>query len=73
MILIRVQLSFTVGKHACLPPPFLNQYILTLPIKTPVSMRLHVQRLMTHDKEMNDQIFNVGIELNMRDIARNAM
>jgi hypothetical protein len=42
-----------------------------LPIKTPGSMPLHVQKEMTHCSEVNDQIFN--IDMNVRDVARNIM
>jgi spore coat protein CotF len=36
-------------------------------------MSLHVPKEMTHYNEMNDQIVNIDIDMNMRDIARNAM
>jgi hypothetical protein len=34
-----------------------------LPIKTPDSMRLHVQKQITHCSEMNDQIFNIDMNI----------
>jgi hypothetical protein len=46
-----------------------NRYILTLPIKTPGSMPLHGQKEITHYNAMNDQIFN--IDMNMGEIERN--
>jgi hypothetical protein len=43
----------------------LNQYILTFPVKTSGSMRLHVQKQIIHYNEMNDQIFNIDIDMNI--------
>jgi hypothetical protein len=40
-----------------------------LPMKTPGTMPLHVQKEMTRISEMNDKIF--GLQLNVRDISRN--
>jgi hypothetical protein len=61
----------SIGEYTRLLPPSLNRYILTLPIKTPSSIPLHIQIEITHHSEMNDKIFN--IDANMWDIARNVI
>jgi hypothetical protein len=57
------RISFS--NYTCLLQPFLNRYILTLPIKTPGLMSLHGQKEIIHYNEMNDQIFNIDIDLNI--------
>jgi hypothetical protein len=72
-MLIHPQLSFSISKYTYLLPPFLSRYSLTWPIKTPGSMPLDIPKEITDYNEMNNQILNVGIELNMWDIARNVI
>jgi hypothetical protein len=55
------------------PSPFSNRYILMLPMKTPGRMSSHIQDEMTHCNEMNNKIFNIDIDMNMRDITINVM
>jgi hypothetical protein len=44
-----------------------------LPIKTPGTMPLHVQKEVTHYNEINDKIFDLYIDINMWDIVRNVI
>jgi hypothetical protein len=41
----------------------LNRYILTLPIKTSGSMRLHLEKQIIQYNEMNDQIFDIDMNI----------
>jgi hypothetical protein len=41
----------SIGKFARLLPPFLNQDILKLPIKTPSPIPSHIRKEMTHSSE----------------------
>jgi hypothetical protein len=59
--------SISVGKYKCLLPQSLNQYILTLLIKAPDQMPLHIQKEITHYNEMNNKRFN--IDMNMLDVG----
>jgi hypothetical protein len=36
-------------------------------------LSLHIQKGMVHYNEVNDKIFNIGIDMNMWDLGRNSM
>jgi hypothetical protein len=54
-------------------PLFLNRSLLLLPITTRGQTALRIQKEITHFNEMDDQIFNIGIDMDMImwDIPRN--
>jgi hypothetical protein len=60
-------------KYARLLRQFLNRDSLTLTIKAPGQMPLHVKIQITQYDEMNDKIFDIDIDMNMWDNAINVM
>jgi hypothetical protein len=52
-------------------PPFLNRDVLKWPIKAAGTMIFHIQKVITHYNETNDEIFN--IDINVWNITRNVM
>jgi hypothetical protein len=59
----------SIGRYVRLLLPFLNRYILILPIKS--LAKCHIQKAIAHHNETNDEIFD--IDMNVWDIARNGI
>jgi hypothetical protein len=69
------ELWISVGEHTRVPrveATFESMYSGVADQNTK-AMPLHIQEEATHDNEMNDHKFNIDVNMNMRDIARNVI
>jgi hypothetical protein len=60
-------------QYASLLRPFLNQDILKLTIKTPGQITKPLQIKIIHYNEINNKIFDIDIDMNVWDNARNVI
>jgi hypothetical protein len=60
-------------KYDCLQPAFVNRDILKLTIKGPGQISKLLQIEITHYDEMNNKIFDIDIDINVWDNARNVI